>query len=368
MFVSSDSIEFFIKKSTAACFKYSLNTDGSDSIEFLNDKCVDLWEISQEEVKKDASLLWNQVLAEDFDEMRQSVLKSAQDKSIWSHSWRIQTPSGKLKWVKALGEPQKSEDGNVTWTTFIEDITEFKQLEEDYNKITKKLSQTQDNIKLIDPAAAMAHELINSITVSLWNCRKLQQQLQREEIQDPKVFKYFETILNRNLKMADLISSLKSIFYKGEVSLQLVSLQDSINKAMDDLPETLRKNIDFKINVDHCPELYSDATALEIVFRNLFKNSLYEIEQQDHPWISITVEDNPDGFHCIVYKDSGKISEEIAKKLFAEAMTTKSFSAGTGIGLLLVQKIIERMKGRIWVCLNENNTTFKIQIPKNSTC
>jgi signal transduction histidine kinase len=67
----------------------------------------------------------------------------------------------------------------------------------------------------------------------------------------------------------------------------------------------------------------------------------------------------------ITVSDNGRgIPDEIREKIFNPFFTTKEVGKGTGLGLALVQKIIEKMNGDIQVESKlGSGTTFKISIP-----
>ncbi|MTI08183.1 HD domain-containing phosphohydrolase, partial [Curvivirga aplysinae] len=115
-----------------ALFHYWLSPDGKDKIHFVNEGCKEIWEITTIEAERDASLLWDMVLDADLEKLQNSIEKSAEKLSRWSHQWRIKTPSGKIKWLQGLAKARPTDDGGVYWNTLILDITAEK--EADHNK------------------------------------------------------------------------------------------------------------------------------------------------------------------------------------------------------------------------------------------
>ena len=97
----------------------------------------------------------------------------------------------------------------------------------------------------------------------------------------------------------------------------------------------------------------------------LIKNALYEIEKQNHDGKFIRVEaiKNND-FIKVMVTDSGKgIGPETVSQIFNPFYTTKPMGEGSGIGLDLCKKIIERHDGKIYVNHQIKNTQFVIELP-----
>lgn len=119
-------------------FEYVMAPDGSDSIDYINTGCEEIWEVSSAELNRDASVLWAMVHPDDLAGMRNSVLESGQKLSHWSHEWRIQTRSGKTKWLRSSGSPFRHSDGSIAWITIIIDITEAKNAEAAISEALRK--------------------------------------------------------------------------------------------------------------------------------------------------------------------------------------------------------------------------------------
>jgi PAS domain-containing protein len=71
-----------------------------------------------------------------------AIQKSADELSLWDFTYRVKTPSGKIKWIHASGTPERN--GNeVSWYTLLLDITKEKQFELELVDINKQLTRAQ---------------------------------------------------------------------------------------------------------------------------------------------------------------------------------------------------------------------------------
>jgi signal transduction histidine kinase len=117
---------------------------------------------------------------------------------------------------------------------------------------------------------------------------------------------------------------------------------------------------------DHCEAAIATVRTGEIlqVFSNLIGNALDALPEEGSICIRIR---KRDGKICIVIADNGHgISRENLGRLFQPFFTTKN-DQGTGLGLALSKKIIERHGGSIRVrsCVHsgKNGTTFVMRLP-----
>lgn len=107
-----------------AIFRYVMPPDGMPTVDYMSPGCVDLWELPDTAIHRDARLLWDLVDPADRPAMEQSVLDSARTMTAWAHRWRITTPSGRRKCLMGQGRPQLQPDGGVLWNALVLDVTE----------------------------------------------------------------------------------------------------------------------------------------------------------------------------------------------------------------------------------------------------
>lgn len=125
-----------------------------------------------------------------------------------------------------------------------------------------------------------------------------------------------------------------------------------VTKFDEDLPRILCIASDFNqliLNV-----IVNAARALHEKFHDTDSKGVITIATfQDDHYIGISIADNGPG-----------IPEDIRNKIFDPFFTTKEVGKGTGMGLAIVLKIIEKHKGKIWFESKEGEgTTFHIQFP-----
>ncbi|MCW6036108.1 PAS domain S-box protein [Spirulina subsalsa FACHB-351] len=113
----------------AVIYRYQINATGQDRITYITSRCRELYELEPEVIYQDAQVLWHLIHPEDIPQLLESVGESQRTLSPWSTEHRIQTPSGKLKWIQAFSTPQRQPNGDTVWDGIMMDITERKQAE-----------------------------------------------------------------------------------------------------------------------------------------------------------------------------------------------------------------------------------------------
>jgi C4-dicarboxylate-specific signal transduction histidine kinase len=110
---------------------------------------------------------------------------------------------------------------------------------------------------------------------------------------------------------------------------------------------------------------YANRTRLEQVFVNLILNAADAVsERSDSSDIDVTLTQSR-ARATIRVKDTGcGVPEELVDQIFDPYVSTKPSDVGTGLGLSVVRRIMEKLGGRVWVeHTNANGSTFAIEFP-----
>ncbi|HLA08193.1 MAG TPA: PAS domain S-box protein, partial [Anaerolineales bacterium] len=126
-----------------AIFQYKLKPDGSASVPYASAGICDLYEVSPDEIKDDATPIIKCIHPEDVEWVLKSIQDSAEKLTSWHVENRVILPSGKTIWVEGHSTPQKMEDGTILWHGFQSDITERKRAEETLRESRARLEEAQ---------------------------------------------------------------------------------------------------------------------------------------------------------------------------------------------------------------------------------
>ncbi len=147
-----------------------------------------------------------------------------------------------------------------------------------------------------------------------------------------------------------------------------IELTDS-NLVMQEVLANLERAIGESkavVTNDPLPVVKADRTQLLQVFQNLISNGI-KYRSERTPKIHVSAEDNG-GEWLFAFRDNGiGISPQYADRIFRifQRLHTRKEYPGTGIGLAVCKKIVERHGGRIWVESEpEEGSTFYFTMPK----
>ena len=151
--------------------------------------------------------------------------------------------------------------------------------------------------------------------------------------------------------------------------LKAVDLQPVLDGALANL-EAVRAEKQARITSDTLPALAVEAPRFAQLFQNLVGNALKFTVAERIPEIHIGCERQGLGWHFFVRDNGIGIPARDFDRVFVlfQRLHSREEYSGTGIGLSLCQKIIERHGGRIWVESEPGQgTTFHFTIPDSAS-
>ncbi len=187
---------------------------------------------------------------------------------------------------------------------------------------------------------------------------------------DEKGLEYLGFVKNGAVRMNDLIDGLLkySLIGKDKPILKSVNMQDVLVICQSNL-RLLIENNNAKIEIGEMPSIYGDFNLLVQLMQNLISNAIKFVKIDEPPVINISSEQTKK--HCIIHiSDNGiGINEFDQEEIFNifKRLHSKNEYDGSGIGLAICQKIVQKMEGTIKVKSTEGKgTTFSIVFPLRS--
>ncbi|PSL48737.1 phospho-acceptor domain-containing protein [Chitinophaga niastensis] len=195
---------------------------------------------------------------------------------------------------------------------------------------------------------------------------------------DPNAMAYMERIVGSSERMARLINDLLNYSRLSVASIyEKTDLNVVVQEILSDL-ELMISEKDATIHVEKMPHIEAVPGQIRQVFQNIISNALKFSRSDISPQINITAElvaDNhpqsaahPDGHYCrIVIRDNGiGFNEKYLSKIFTifQRLHTSELYEGTGIGLAIAKKVIDKHQGMITARSKEGEgTSFIIVLP-----
>jgi PAS domain S-box-containing protein len=114
--------------------------NGPTQFQYLSPAFEQIHEISTIEAFQNPSIVFEQIHPDDQQNYLDAVKQSLESLQPFLHEWRIITPSGKTKWLRANSRPSRRENGETVWHGIASDISDRKQLELDLQLSESKLN------------------------------------------------------------------------------------------------------------------------------------------------------------------------------------------------------------------------------------
>ncbi|MFX1389989.1 MAG: ATP-binding protein [Promethearchaeota archaeon] len=217
----------------------------------------------------------------------------------------------------------------------------------EYNKIMLDLRRSNEDLRQF--AYVASHDLQEPLRAIVSFSQLLEEKYQDELGKNGKEFIYFitEGAKKMNILIKDLLTY--SRITTNAKPSKLINLDNVMKDVLFNLQESIKES-DAIITYDKMPILEVDKTQFIQLFQNLISNSI-KFRRKEPPKIYIKVKES-DKEWLFSIKDNGiGIESKYFDHLFNifYRLHTKEEYPGTGIGLPICKKIVQRYGGEIWV-------------------
>jgi len=251
--------------------------------------------------------------------------------------------------------------GREAFVAIIIDITDRIRTENEIRRSNKELERV---------AFIASHDLQEPIRM-IYSFTQLLNDAYKDKTHDETAQEYINFTLHAAERMRIMIQDLLQYSRFGHEELQ-----PEIINTKEELQSTLKqftlcddhKNAEI-VSQDNIPDIAMKPEHFSCIIQNLVGNALKYHAKDRNPVIKITHEDHGDEW-CFCVSDNGiGIKNEYLEKVFDifQRLHQKSEYAGTGIGLSLCARIIERYDGKIWAESElGKGSHFFFTLPKNA--
>ncbi len=244
--------------------------------------------------------------------------------------------------------PEFSPDAEVhCLLTITADITDRKTAEGAMRAMNAELQQTNEDLGQF--AYAASHDLQEPLrTIASYTELLLREY---SEAANANTTQYTEFIQQAVGRMQKLIQDLLAFSYARNVQLFAgvpVPLSDIVRAASANLKQAMDES-GAQIVFDNLPRIPVDFAQFTLVFQNLLGNAIKYRKPGHAPEIRITAA-HEGGLWTISVIDNGQGFDQVyAERIFGAFKRLHGHEIqGTGIGLAIVKRIVERHGGRVW--------------------
>jgi light-regulated signal transduction histidine kinase (bacteriophytochrome) len=297
------------------------------------------------------------------------IRKSAHEKALKTgelfYEARIILPDNNLSWIRLNGKYIFENGQPVSLVGTVMDITNERKaaelLEQKIEERTKELTQLNEQLKQFTYAAS--HDLQEPLRKITYFMDRLIAKINPTLDEDDK--RITDRIRKTTDRMRVLIDDLLAYSNTslGITGFQDVDLSAVVQDVLDDMEATIIEN-GASVVYEDLPHVNGDARQLRQMFQNLLSNALKYHKMGEGARVhigfklvkgadikNITLENKESIYYKIQVTDNGiGFKTEDASRIFQlfQRLHGRSEYEGTGVGLAIVQKVVENHKGYIW--------------------
>lgn len=237
-------------------------------------------------------------------------------------------------------------DERVQLLSVIRDITYRKRAEEELNQKTQDLIRSNEELEQF--AYVASHDLQEPLRMVTSYLELLEMRYKDKLDQDATEF--IEFAVDGSNRMRILIQSLLEYSRVNRIKpFESINMNDLLKDVLQNLSGLIKEQKAIVL-YDEQPVIYGDFVLISQLFQNLIENAI-KFKGDQTPQIFISSKKENDEYLFSI-KDNGiGINSEYLDKIFVifQRLNNKKKYPGTGIGLAICKKIVERHNGKIWV-------------------
>jgi PAS domain S-box-containing protein len=268
-------------------------------------------------------------------------------------------------WARWIAEPVHDDSGQFRGlAVIIRDETEREEAEQQREALRRELERSNEDL------SRFSYSLAHDLTGPTSSVRAIGDLLLSGEEGDLSAGQKHLTgmITTAAERMHRMVTSMLQLAQVGQGTL----MRESISSR--EIIETVRISLDAAIResqatIDYgtLPEILADRTQMERLFQNLISNSIQYRKPGKPPVISIWGASAEHGWIFAVHDNGQGIPPDLTERVFEPLRRLHGDEVpGTGLGLALCRRIVERHGGRIWAespGVNQG-TTILISLPR----
>jgi PAS domain S-box-containing protein len=284
---------------------------------------------------------------DDKEYVEQITVSCYHEKKPFSVDHRITRMDGAIRIINEQAKTTEDASGNIVkMYGTIYDITEQKQKEAEIKQKSEELLRSNQELEQF--AYVASHDLQEPLRMVTSYVQLLEKRYKDKLDEDANDFINFA--VDGSNRMRTLINSLLEYSRVNRIKpFELINTNFLLEEILQNLISQIEEN-KAVIKCDELPSIYGDPVLIGQLFQNLITNAI-KFKGEKKPEIIISCKKTKNELLFLV-KDNGiGIPQEYAQKIFVifQRLHNKEKYQGTGIGLAICKKIVERHGGKIWV-------------------
>ncbi len=349
-----------------AIFQFRQDPDGQYHIPYMSAGFETLTGITAAEAMADAGRALNATLPEDLPIVLHSIEISARTLEPWYCEYRTRM-NGQVRWIRGASQPRREEDGSILWNGVLLDITDAKAVEAELAQTNGALRRSNEELERF--AYAASHDLQEPLRM-VANYTALLERRYGDRL-DERGRQFVTFAVDGAQRMARMIQDLleySRVTTRGD-PFRTVDTAAALTDALANLGKRLHDE-HAQVEVGLMPPVHGDRGQIVRLFQNLVGNALKYRHPDRVPQVTVWAEPGAaPGWWRFTVADNGigiaEADYERVFQVFQRVAATADRQDGTGIGLALVKRTVERHGGTVWVeSMEGEGSRFQFTLPE----
>ncbi|MET0350608.1 MAG: PAS domain-containing protein [Rhizobacter sp.] len=351
-----DRFEMVAKTSPSAVHTLRRSADGRYDVTFGIERFADMYGMPLDQIRGDALRAFaTRIHPDDLPVLSVSVDASWRQGTPWRAEYRVLHPERGQRWIEAHSMPLREPDGATVWHGTLTDVTERREAEARIRSINADLearvtARTAELQNAVQELEAFSYSVSHDLRAPLRAIDGFSQVVLKDygPLLPETGQRYLNIIRDSAQKMGQLIDDLLAFSRLGRQAITRRPVDTSmiVREALETLAP-MRQGRSVDVCIGELPPSDCDPAMLRQVWINLLSNALKYTRNRSQARVEVGF-DGPEFF----VRDNGTgFDMKYAHKLFHvfERLHRVDEFEGTGVGLAIVQRIVERHGGAVRV-------------------
>lgn len=283
----------------------------------------------------------------------------------YSCEYRLRRKDGNYCSIQEIGIPRFLGDGSFAgYVGSCLDISPMKEAKQELDAQTKELKRSNEELE--EFAYVASHDMQEPLRLISSYVQLMQRNIHTGNLEEGNVFmKYITESVSRMQSLINDLLQYSRVNRKGS-EFSPVDLNEVLSVAVTYLTQRIQEN-EATVTYDFMPEVNGDQSQLIRLFQNFIDNAIKFKAPERKPIIHISVSEKEKKYEFAISDNGIGIDRKFHNRIFVifQRLHTRSEFEGTGIGLSVCKKIVERHGGEISVDSEVGKgTTFYFTLKK----
>jgi len=338
--------------------------DLKGKLTYVNRSFLQMWgyKDSKQVVGKSATKFW--LKQNEARKAMQGLLK----RGNWVGEMTALREDGSTFEAQVSASAAKDENGTIIcmMASFL-DITESKRARTELKTFGEKMARTERLASLGTLSATIAHELTQPLSVIDLSIENALEELRATSC-DRAVTEQLKDSLSGVAHMTSIIDRFRnfarSTSTESVSKVDLNAVAERIAALLSERARSARVSLLVK-DMDKLPAVMANEKDVEQLFFILLDNAIQAADGKKHRKVQVSGSVKCGLMELRFSDNCGGIAPEHIKRLFEPFFTTKGPGEGTGLGLCIVQRIVNQLDGKVWAKSSlGKGTTFFVRLSK----